>query len=477
MTEDTPANKASVGRRPGQVVLAITLLAGLLWVPTAHAASPEAAESTQVDSTQVDSTDLYETKHYPLLELPQTIWNGLVYPLAQTTIYAEHEKLPQKAREWFTNEKQTFGLFPQVRFGGETSTSGGGQLFLFTRSHVLNAVYTIRDTDRHAGSLQYTDHTGEATYWNFAADFLKTNDEGATVNGSVEDRLGALFAIERADIMGTVGWRSNGGPLHQYNKGFMAAARFGWGRRDFASQQPLTPLAEGFGLTPAASQLGGLNEAISLFTLGATFQYDDRDFATPVQSLSHPLNYQFPGRMLLRHEDAYHSYRDTFYPENGNLLMAEFDYITGSDEARFVRLAAEAQRFQTLFWRNRILAGRVRLDKVHGIDNGLVPFPDLPSLGGSQRLRGYERGGLRGEGALLLAVEYRWPVWDTWNAFLFHEEGQVFDEYGDVDPDQFVSSTGGGLSLRSPTGLLLGLRLAHSAEEHLLTGFSLEQEF
>lgn len=447
----------------------------LLCVALIHPSNAQAGGS---EAIQADSTDVYETVHYPVLELPQTVWTWLVYPLGQATIYAENEKLPKKVREWFMNEEQTFGLFPQVQLGGETSTSAGGQLFLLGRSQALNAAYTIRDTDRHSGSLQFKDHAGAATYWNIEADYLKTNDEGSTLNGSVEDQLGALFAVERADIMATFGWRANSGPLHLYSKGLALEGRVGWGRREFSSQVPLTaPLVGIVGLTPSASQLGGLGQALTVFTVGTKFEYDDRDFEEPVRSLSHPLNYHFPGRMLLHHQDAYHSFRNTFYPERGNLLVAEADYVTGSDEARFVRLAVEAQRFQTLFWRNRILAGRARLDRVHAIDDGLVPFPDLPHLGGSQRLRGYERGSLRGQGSLLLAFEYRWPIWDTWNAFLFHEEGQVFDQYGDIDLDHFVSSTGGGMSLRSQTGLLLGLRLAHSAQESLLTGFSLEQEF
>ena len=450
--------------------LTIVLLCAAVTNPASSQAAPE--------SSPPDSTDVYETKHYPVLSLPQTLWTFLVYPLGQATIYAEHEKLPKKVREWFMNAEQTFGLFPYVILGGETSTAGGGQLFRFGRSHVLNAAYTIRDADRHRGSLQYTDFARAATYWNFEADYLKTNDEGSTVNGSVEDRFGALFAVESADITATLGWRSNDGPLHLYSKSLTVEGRVGWGRRDFSAQMPTTtPVVGVSGLTPAASQLGGLGEVISLFTAGATIEYDDRDFETPVRSLSHPLNYQFPGRMLVQHQDAYHSFRNTFYPERGGLLMAAASYVTGSDDTRFLRLAAEAQRFQTLFWRNRILAGRVRLDRVHRIDDGLVPLRDLPHLGGSQRLRGYERGALRGQGSLLLAVEYRWPIWDTWNAFLFHEEGQVFDQYGDIEADRFVSSTGSGVSLRSQTGLLLGLRLAHSAEEKLLAGFSLEQEF
>ena len=30
-------------------------------------------------------------------------------------------------------------------------------------------------------------------------------------------------------------------------------------------------------------------------------------------------------------------------------------------------------------------------------------------------------------------VEYRYPIWDTWNAFLFWDEGQVFDHYKAIE--------------------------------------------
>lgn len=78
---------------------------------------------------------------------------------------------------------------------------------------------------------------------------------------------------------------------------------------------------------------------------------------------------------------------------------------SGSDDVGFTRLGAELQRYQTLFWKERVLAVRVRLDKVFPDDDGFAPY-DLPTLGGSTRLRGYKRGTYRGEGALLLAAEF-----------------------------------------------------------------------
>ncbi len=53
----------------------------------------------------------------------------------------------------------------------------------------------------------------------------------------------------------------------------------------------------------------------------------------------------------------------------------------------------------------------------------------------------------------------------------------MFDEYGDIDPGEFNSSFGVGVSLRTVEAFLISARIAHSAEETALLGFSLEQEF
>lgn len=47
-------------------------------------------------SAAADSTAAYESKHYPILQVPQFLWMGLLYPLGEFTIYAEHTRLPQR---------------------------------------------------------------------------------------------------------------------------------------------------------------------------------------------------------------------------------------------------------------------------------------------------------------------------------------------------------------------------------------------
>jgi outer membrane translocation and assembly module TamA len=447
------------------LLLCLLLAAGL--------AAPATAATSDQQTSRADTNDVYRSSSpNPVLRLPQTLWRLFpVYPLSKFVIYAEHSRLQQRVFDWFTNQDHTFGLFPYVQLGGETGSGLGFTSFhnnLFGRGKLLNGSYIFAASQRQTATLSYRDPavSGSALYWGIDGSYLRTDAADASVNGSLDEGRLARLKTEEADLVASLGWRSNAGPLEAFRAGLYIEGRAGLGRRDLELEQG----------DRALLAIGGLDQSINLFWGGLHLSYDNRDFKKPMSEISHPLNYVFPGRILTQHEDHYYSQRDLGYPEGGGLLSAGFDLATGSEETRFWRLEAEAQRFFTLFWTNRILALRARLDKVEALGDGIVPFSDLPVLGGS-RLRGYKRASFRAEGALLLSAEYRWPVWDTWNAYLFWDEGHPFNKFGDIEGDGFRSSFGGGLSMRTESALLLGLRVAHSAREDALFGFTLEQEF
>jgi len=451
-------------------------------------------ESVFAQETVVDTSDAYETRHYLALELPQKLWNVLIYPLGEFTIYAERAELPKRVRNWFTNEDHTFGFFPYVQLGGETGTGGGFSTFhtnLFDKEKEFAASYIFARTERQTAQALYRDPNvaGSGFYWQVEGNFLKTDNEDATINGAFEvledvfEEMGLgdedlLLGIQRLDVGATLGWRPYVHELEEYQKNAYLETRLGFGTRELAGGGGVAGLLLAPGHTGRAALAPGLGEEIALFSIGGRIAYDDRDYQEPARKISHPLNYVFPGRVLLLANEQYYSFRDISYPERGGLLQVEADFVTGSEEVRFWRLTAEGQRFFTLFWRDRILGFRGRLEKVHRIgEDGIVPYADLPTLGGSRRMRGYKRGSFRGEGALLFSAEYRYPIWDTWNAFLFWDEGQVFDEYDQIETEEFHSCFGAGISIRTEEAFLVSFRIGHSEEEKALVGFSLEQEF
>ncbi|MFT5085711.1 MAG: hypothetical protein ACI8PG_000057 [Planctomycetota bacterium] len=456
----------------------IALFCSLLTLVVLSAFSAEAQEQVETDSLA------FESKHYPALQVPQLLWNGLVYPLGQFTIYSEHTRLPQRVNNWFTNEAQTFGLLPQVQLGGETGSGGGLRSFhsdLFGAGVQAEALYVYAGGRGQTGQALLSDEevAGGKLYWLSQFEWLKTRNQSATINGGWRESKIRRLAVEQLDARFSLGLRLHDYTLEQFVSNTVVEGRVSFGRRDLTQRSGVgdwpfpTP-----GYTVEADRLLGLGADISLFSVGALLAYDDRDSSEPTTELSHPINYVLPGRILHKEGDLYHQFRDIYYPERGGLLQVEADLVSGDKEVRFVRLGAEVQRFFTLFWRHRILALRARLDKVSALGSeSIVPYTELPTLGGSQRLRGYRRGDFRGEGALLLSAEYRWPIWDSWSAYLFLDEGQVFDEFGEIEAGELHSSWGGGINIRTAEAYLIGLRIGHSSAENALIGFTLEQEF
>ncbi|MDA0746456.1 MAG: BamA/TamA family outer membrane protein, partial [bacterium] len=393
-----------------------------------------------------------------------------------------HVQLATQVLDLFTNEEGTFGVFPQVQIGGETGSGGGVRVFhtdLFGKRKIFTGYYIYSGHTGQTGDGLYLDPNllGSGLYWKTQGAILRTRNRSANINAPVREDSTRLFRIDQGDVETLLGWRKHRGRLAPYLWNATVEAWFGFGRRDFrALSGGGTPLNHA-GVSPDASLLRGLDEKYDLYRFGGQIVYDDRDYKAPVRTVSHPLHYKFPGRVMVEHEGLFYSFRDLGYPERGGLVALEGEMTTGSGEIRFYRFAAELQRYVTLFWRNRILAFRGRVEKVRRIGDGFVPYTELVQLGGSKQMRGYRRGYLRGQGTLMFNVEYRYPIWDTWNAFLFWDEGQVFDHFNQVGLSRFRTSWGGGISLRSERGMLMKIQAGHSVAENLLLGISMEQDF
>lgn len=431
-------------------------------------AAPAVGQTVPAAEAGTDTTDVYETRRNHVLAFPKYVWDALVFPIGKFTIWLERKEIPQRVIEMFTFE-DIFELYPSATLGGETGTAGGISLLyldLFGRGKGISTSF-IANPSNYSGLVGYEDPGigGGPWYWNVSLEALKTGNEDATINGELRG-TGSLLEHQQRDARLTLGRRTNYGVTEGYEPDALVELRVSHGFRKFASGD----------LHPG--NFPGLNRAINLYSVGAAAAFDDRDFKPPAAAISLPLNYQLPGRVLLFADDRYYSFRDTAFPEQGGLARVEADYATGSDDVRYFRYSAELQRFFTLFFRNRILGVRARLDRTHALGEGsIVPYSDMPALGGGDRLRGYRRGFFRGAGSLLLSAEYRYPIWDTWNALLFWEEGQVFDRYGDIEPGGFEYSCGAGISVRTERSFLFGVRIARSRQEKALTGFSLEKEF
>lgn len=433
----------------------------------------------------VDSSDVYASPRPSIFSFPKYIWSALVYPIGQFTIYAEHAELVARYYKFFTNANGTIGLFPHVVLGGETGTGGGGKFFhtnLFGKRKILTGSYAYAGARGQIAEWLYVDPSvgGSRVLWKITGQFLRTHNRSASINGAVqEDDLfpNRQFRMDQFDAGTSLILSNRKGRLTPFLPSLGAEVWGAYGRRDFRTFKGGTEPLTDAGSSPQARLLKGINETYELGKFGGRLFYDDRDFKKPTDSLILPLNYKIPGRIAVEDGGLYYFWRDLGYPERGGLIQAEAEWVTGTADFQYYRVGAEVQRFFTLFWRDRILALRGRLQKVRGIDGNRVPYSELITVGGGRQTRGYERGFFRGQGAILFNVEYRWPIWDTWNAFLFWDESQSFDHLDDVTGDGFATSVGGGVSFRTEIGILGKIQVGHSAVNDALVGFTIGGEF
>ncbi len=479
-------------RRPSPFssLVSLPFLFALLCIPKdAPASAPDSLyKHDPYDMSQVglvDSADVFVTRVTAvrhLLRLPRYVWTALDYPVGKFAIYAERAKLWVRYYKLFTNRAGTFGLFPHGQLGGETGTGIGMRLFYaswFGRENTIAARYIYSGAKGQFAEGQYAspDVWDTGMDWRIWGGFLQTKNQSANINGALRGNDARLFELEQVEVETAVAWRLREGEIAAFVPQVKLVGTLGFARRDFRPVMGgARPLSDP-GSSPQARLLKGLGTAFTFYRFGLLAVYDDRDFKRPTRRLSLPVDYRYPGYVAAQFGDRFYFARDTGYPERGGFVALEGSVATGPNRIGFYRVRAEVARYVTLFWKNRILALRARLDKVRSIGDGFVPYTELVQLGGNLSARGYRRGHFRGQGALAFNAEYRYPIWDYWNAFLFWDEGQIFDHFGELRWGGFHSSYGGGLAFRTEVGLLAKVKIGRSTAESLLIGFTMSQAF
>lgn len=432
---------------------------------------------------EVDSTDVYRTPINHFLRLPQYAWWALVHPLGEFTIYAEHTKIWVRYFDLFTNEDGTIGIFPVLQIGGETGHGGGGRFFhtnLFNKRKIFTGQYVYSGSKGQFGDGMYIhpQFLGTKWIWRIEGGYLQTRHKEANINAAFDHNdKSRLFEIKQWDLISAFEWDLHQGPKAPFVPQVSFTGWAGFANRDFQAVMGGTGALTDLGSSPQARITKGLNQTYKFYSFGGKVLFDNRDYRAPVKTLSHPINYRFPGRIIKDFGGDYYYYRDIAYPERGGMVSLEGAITTGPDQVKFYQIGVSVAKYFTLFWKDRVLALHGRLDKVTPWGGGFVPYTELVQLGGNESMRGYERGYFRGQGGVQFNVEYRYPIWDTWNAFLFWDEGQIFDHYADLDWNNFHTSLGGGISFRTEVGLLGKIKIGHSAVKDMLIGFTFQQEF
>jgi hypothetical protein len=97
---------------------------------------------------------------------------------------------------------------------------------------------------------------------------------------------------------------------------------------------------------------------------------------------------------------------------------------------------------------------------------GDYPFYYLPTLGGQERLRGYEYDRFMDKNAILIQQDIRFPLWWRFGGCVFASAGKVSHDADDILTGKFHFSWGGGFRyfIKRETGMVIRADIAYGSD-------------
>lgn len=162
-------------------------------------------------------------------------------------------------------------------------------------------------------------------------------------------------------------------------------------------------------------------------------------------------------------------------PSAGWYVRGRLGYAAGldADPSNYLRWGLDVQRYLNLYRGDRVLVLRA---VVEGVSGSLadVPFTDLPRLGGSVLLRGYQQDRFRDRRAGVASLEYQWGVDRNLSAFVFTDVGRVWRNLDDLQEGDLRVGFGGGLDLHTMKNFIARAMVTSSADGRIFVLLSFD---
>ena len=221
-----------------------------------------------------------------------------------------------------------------------------------------------------------------------------------------------------------------------------------------------------FGFRPSRRTRAGISGG---FLSANTGPGRDKDFPSieaifledQVPSLTRQSDYLHAGAFI-----GYDSRDNPLYPRSGGSYQFRWTYLDDRSFGRFSfrRFDIDLRHFFPVLEGRGTVALR-GLTTLTGASPGQrAPFFLLPTVGGSDSLRGFHQYRFRDNNALLFNVEYRHEVIPVLDLVAFGDAGKVFPETGQLALSQIEGSAGLGGRLKLRGRVLLGLDVGWSRE-------------
>jgi len=147
------------------------------------------------------------------------------------------------------------------------------------------------------------------------------------------------------------------------------------------------------------------------------------------------------------------------------LAMAYSHGVGHSDDIRFVTTSGDVTHYFNIY-KKRIVAIRLLAETVDADeDDGVLPFYFKSRLGGRDDLRGFLSSRFVDNDRTLATLEYRYPIWEMIDAFIFAEAGRVFSSLTEeFTLRNWSESFGTGLRVWRSEEVVLSGQIAYSDE-------------
>ena len=137
-----------------------------------------------------------------------------------------------------------------------------------------------------------------------------------------------------------------------------------------------------------------------------------------------------------------------------SLRLIHFEHMNSSSDRPYNEIELEARRYLDL------AGAQVFVFRFFGQgQDGDVPFRELASLGGPDRMRGYYEGRFRDKVALMGEAEYRFPVWGRFRGAGFASAGNVAKALSKIGSTPAKYSVGGGIRFVVDEGERIAIRI------------------
>jgi hypothetical protein len=439
-------------------LLPLLLLAVAALDPVAHAQQAPAAHTTDQapDPRRGERLDGRPAPADPrrgvravgraALAVPRWLIEGLLWPVVRVVSFVEGHHVVARTYWALTSEDRLIGVRPEARYETGFLTSFGVRYF-------------DRRTLGHGSLVQLRAHTAGRGY--------------ALAEMRVRPSHGSVFWLEQRALYERSTDKLFAGTHGESRDVLLEAGR---GLATYGSDRALSGLNLHWQL--ARQLLVSLGGELDLRTYRSTRSLEALYCATPGTPSCAIVDERLvpgfdEGLRLVRGRagllvDTRHGRRRL----GGFRLVADGALAHGvaGDPSIHARIVADARFVVELS--DRALIARVNAGVVRPLGDAHVPFEELMSPSGTEGLRGFSSGRLRGHSQLLGSLEYRWLVAPYLDAALFVDQGGAFDRgFAGVSLDRMIPSYGFGLRIHEIRGdywnaaPLVRLQVAHAPGE------------